>query len=654
MPLRRCNFRPGWLAAFAASIACVPAAASPWLPVTAQELQMTDDAQAPRTPAIILYRQVDRDDNGSTERDYLRIKILSEEGRQFGNVEIAFDSNRESIHAIEARTIRPDGSIVIFDGTIYDKQLAEGQGLNLRAKAFALPDVQVGGIIEYRYTQQMAYGNVFNSHWILSENLFTRDAKFSLQPNRRFLLRYSWPLGLPEGTNRPAVSGGVIRLETHNVPAFVKEEHMPPENELKERVDFIYVPHGEDETDPVRFWEKFGRARFKSVDDFLDERRVMEQAVAQIVAPDDSPEVKLRKIYARVQQMRNLSYEPRKSEQEKDREHLQDAKDVAEVWQRGYGNGQQITWLFLGLVRAAGLHADPVLVSNRDAFFFDPRFMNSGQLNTNVVLVSQGDKDLYLDPGAAFTPFGLLPWGKTGVRGLRLDKDGGKWIETPLPPPSASRIEHKAELRLTSSGALTGRVTTTYTGLEARGYRGHERNEDDTHRKQYLENQLRADIAAGIDVSLINVPDWGSSESPLIAEYEVTIPDWATVNGPRALMAVGLFSGRWKHVFEHAVRLHPAYFPFPFEYADDVRIELPAAWQAASLPKARETDINFLAYRSAVNFGDGSLRIKRLLTSNVTLLAAKYYDSLHDFFQRMRAGDAEQLLLSAAAAPGRP
>jgi hypothetical protein len=654
MPLRRCDCNLGWLVAFVTCAAAMPAAASPWLPVTAQELQMTDDPQAPRAPAIVLYRQVDRDDNDSTERDYVRIKILTDEGRQFGNVEIVFDNSRESIHDIEARTIRADGSIVNFAGTIYDKQLAEGQGLNLRAKAFALPDVQVGSVIEYRYTQQMAYGNVFNSHWILSENLFTRDAKFSLQPNRRFLLRYSWPLGLPEGTNRPALSGGVIRLETHNVPAFVKEEHMPPENELKSRVDFIYVPDGEDDTDPLRFWEKFGKARFKSVEDFLDERRVMEQAVAQLVAPDDSPEVRLRKIYARVQQLRNLSYEPRKSEQEKDREHLQDAKDVADVWQRGYGNGQQITWLFLGLVRAAGLHADPVLVSNRDAFFFDARYMNPGQLNTNVVLVSQGDQDLYLDPGAAFTPFGLLPWGKTGVRGLRLDKEGGKWIETPLPAASASRIEHTAELRLTASGALTGRVTTTYTGLEARGYRAHERNEDATHRKQYLENQLKADIAASSDVSLINVPDWSSSESPLIAEYEISIPDWATVNGARALMAVGLFTGRWKHVFEHAVRLHPAYFPFPFECADDVRIELPAAWQVASLPKARDTDVNFLAYRSAANYGNGSLQIKRSLTSNVTLLAAKYYASLHDFFQSMRAGDAEQLIVSAGAAPGRP
>ena len=52
-------------------------------PVNPDELKMTSEPQAPGAPAIILYRQVDRDDNRYTphEDNYLRIKILKEEGR---------------------------------------------------------------------------------------------------------------------------------------------------------------------------------------------------------------------------------------------------------------------------------------------------------------------------------------------------------------------------------------------------------------------------------------------------------------------------------------------------------------------------------------------------------------------------------------------
>ena len=61
-------------------------------PVPPEELKMTSEPQALGAPAIILFRQVDRDDNGRTsnEYNYLRIKVLTEEGRKYADVEIPF------------------------------------------------------------------------------------------------------------------------------------------------------------------------------------------------------------------------------------------------------------------------------------------------------------------------------------------------------------------------------------------------------------------------------------------------------------------------------------------------------------------------------------------------------------------------------------
>ena len=51
-------------------------------PVTAEELAMKSEPLAPGAPAIILYRLVQRDDNGRTshEDNFVRIKIFNEEG----------------------------------------------------------------------------------------------------------------------------------------------------------------------------------------------------------------------------------------------------------------------------------------------------------------------------------------------------------------------------------------------------------------------------------------------------------------------------------------------------------------------------------------------------------------------------------------------
>src|SRR5262249_32177482 len=194
-------------------------------------------------------------------------------------------------------------------------------------------------------------------------------------------------------------------------------------------------------------------------------RKAMEAAVGQIVSPGDPPDVKLRKIYDRVQTIRNTSYEVRKTEQEEKRAKEKPSENVDELWKRGYGNGAQLTWLFLGLVRAAGFEAYGCWVADRRSYFFVPQTMETQKLNSNVVLVKVNGKDVYFDPGGAYTPFGMLMWAETGAPGLRLDKDGGGWIHTTLPLSSESKTERTAKLKITDTGDLEGKLTITYTGL---------------------------------------------------------------------------------------------------------------------------------------------------------------------------------------------
>ena len=290
-------------------------------PPSPDELKMTSEPQAPGAAAILLFRQIDRDDNGRTshEDNYFRIKILKEDGRKYADVEIPYFKSEGNIVNIHARTIRPDGSIANFDGKVFDKSIAKHRGYKYLAKTFTLPDVQVGSIIEYSYTVDLSEHYVYDSHWMLTISS-QQDDKFSLRPYsssyRNFSLRWSWN-ALPPKTDPPKQGpDNIVRMEADNIPAFQSEDFMPPENELKSRVDFIY---SEDsfEQDPTKYWKKVGKKLNDRLEGFVNKRKPMEQAVSQIVAPGNSQEVKLQKIYARVQQMRNTSYELQKTEQEK-------------------------------------------------------------------------------------------------------------------------------------------------------------------------------------------------------------------------------------------------------------------------------------------------------------------------------------------------
>jgi hypothetical protein len=233
--------------------------AEDWLPISPDELKMTSVPEAPGAPAVILYRQVDRDDNAKTgnEQDYVRIKILTEEGRKFADVEIPYFREQGNIIGLRARTIRPDGSIAMFEGKAYDKTIVKARNVRYLAKTFTLPDVQVGSIIEYKYTEDMSENYVYNSNWILSEELFTKQARFSLRPNKDFALRWSWPIGLPAGTQPPKQepASHMVKMEANNIPAFQIEDYMPPANELKFRVLFEYSKSNT-ENDPVKFWKE--------------------------------------------------------------------------------------------------------------------------------------------------------------------------------------------------------------------------------------------------------------------------------------------------------------------------------------------------------------------------------------------------------------
>lgn len=656
--LKRLSFCTVAILALAAGYTAIrTATADEWLPISPEELKMTGVPEAPGAPAVILYRQVDRDDSNyriPNEYNYIRAKIFTEEGRKYADAEIPYVKDQANIINIRARTIHPDGSVINFDGKVYDKEIVKTNRVKYLAKTFTFSDVQPGSIIEYHYMIDFVEGYVYDSRWILSDELFTRHGKFTLKPSLDFPLHWSWPNGLPPNAPPPVESKGVhpfISMEANNIPAFELEDDMPPEDAMKYRVDFTYTDERQ-EPDPDRFWKKEGKKQNDRVESFVGKKKAMDEAVGTIVAAPDSPDVKVQKIYARVQKLRNTSYEVEKTQQEQKRAQEKNAANAEDVWKRGYGTGDEITLLFLGLARAAGLDASAARISTRDDHFFSKNIMRAADLRTFVAIVKLNGKDVYFDPGVQFTPCGLLPWWETNVPGLKLDKDGGAWIMTNLPESSDSQITRSADLKLTQEGSLEGKLTVTYSGLEASSLRMEQRHEDDTTRKKFLEDQVRYSIPAAIEVELTNKPDWTSSDPKLVAEFDLQVPGWVSGAGSRAFLPVGVFGGAEKHIYEHAARTQPLYYHFMSQKADDVTIELPLGWKVTSLPKPGDRDAKLLVYSLKMDEKNGTLHLQRHLRNDLIMLEPKYYPTVRSFYQSVRTGDEEQIVLQPASGAG--
>jgi hypothetical protein len=138
----------------------------------------------------------------------------------------------------------------------------------------------------------------------------------------------------------------------------------------------------------------------------------------------------------------------------------------------------------------------------------------------------------------------------------------------------------------------------------------------------------------------------------LIAQFHVKINGWASNAGKRVLISAGVFTAPEKHMFEHAERVHPIYFEYPHEKVDEVAIMLPAGWQVDSVPSGQQQEHGLLGYslKAESDNDNDTLHLTRKLKVDFIMLTIKDYPALRSFFQFVRTGDEEQIVLQPSAA----
>ncbi len=615
-----------------------------WLPIDPADLAMKDEPLAPGTPAIYLYREALDDDIQAHEDFYFRIKVLTEEGKKYGDVELRYSKGLTHISDIRGRTIHADGTVIPWSGKAVDQTVVKARGVKLQEETFTLPDVEVGSIIEYRYRLGWDAQLLLSTTWYYNEDLFTRLAHFTLKRYPEdFELEYQTQR-TPSNSTPQKGSDGLMHLDLHNIPGIEEEEYSPPESVLKGHVDFFYVMNAT--TDPVKYWKQVGKDNNDSIEKFVGKHKEMEEEVARIIQPGDSSEVKLRKLYARVQQLRYLSYEPEKTEAELKREKLKDNNNVVDVLKNGYAWSNEINWFFLALVRAAGFQASPVMVSDRSTYFFAYRILDRRQLNGRVVAVNLNGQDIYLDPATKHCPFGLLPWEETGVQGIKLDKDGGAFVTTTPPKSSDALIERSGALQMSNDGWLTGTLTVNFSGQEALWRRDDAENQDDETRTKNLTDTVKSWLPAGATLDLTNQPDWAGSETPLRAEFKVRTKFVGASTGRRLLISESLLSNLVAVRFDHPARTYPIYFDYPIEFTDDISLTLALVLQPESIPPAVHLAApGYGQYDLACEQAPGALHFHRHMSLTGFYYDVPYYTDLRAYFDHARSTDGQQVIV---------
>jgi hypothetical protein len=626
-----------------------------WQPVPKEDLALTDNPANPGSSAMILERQVYTDDDKRMQTERIRIKVFTEEGRANADVEIPYSAKSTSIEGIRGRTVRPDGTEITFNGAVFDKIIAKSRRFRYEAKAFTLPGVEVGSVIEYTYTMRwkerlpdylrnptgyiiQTGWTIPTATWTVQRELFTRHAVFVLRPVKGGRLDFA-KVRLPD--NGPSVQpDGTTRMEVNNVAAIEEEEHMPPESLLNSRVHFYY------EVGFVgNYWRNFGSLQAERAEKFIASTRFLERAANDIAPPGDPPETRLRKLYARVQQVRYLSYEPSKTEKEAKREHLTENKSAEDIFHHGYGYGNEINFLFTALARAAGFDASIVEVVNRASAAFEPQVFDGSQLNAMVVLIRLNGKDLYFDPASRFCPYGVVPWFESDTKGVRWHKLGGDVLEVRASNSESSVIERTAELRLQPDGDLEGTLEVVFAGQEALDQRLLGADEDEAGRRKLLEDEIKELTPPGATIDLDSVTGWQDSEQPLRIKCRLHAPRFAVLTHKRMLFPIAVFQASRKSPFTQSNRVQPVYFNHGYNELDKITISLPTSYRLEAMPSETDYKTSFAAIKAKRTSEAGVVRLERHAVVNAYYFPVESYGSLRGYFEMQRQSDAEIVVL---------
>lgn len=636
----------------------VTQSAASWPPISKEDREIKDNPLHPGDAAMVLYREVQTDNAKSLETHYTRIKIFKEEGKKHADVEIPYFENRSEVLNIQARTVSPDGQSTEFAGTVFDKVVVKTRRFRVNVKALTLPNVQVGSILEYSYTLHLhkdipdvikhpenyiLTGTIAfpAARWTVQGELFVRHAHFVLRPFSPHTHLEIRTIHL-KGVSPQTQPDGRVLMDVDNVPGVLEEEFSPPEEAMQGEVYLFYtVGYYSNEG----FWDDVGKVEFGQIEKFLSRSKMIQQEAARLVGPNDTDETKLRKLYERVQQIRAVSFEPSKTEQERERENLKPNKTAEDVLTRGYAFANEINLLFVALVREAGLTAYPVRVASRNHNFFLKAVPDPSQLDAEVVQVRLAEKTLYLDPATLHCPFGLLPWEESDTYGIRLDKVWADLVQIPPANSADAIIERTGSFHLDKDGNLLGKLEVNFHGQEALSRQLHAQNADEPARKKDLEEEARKWLPQGATAKLTSATGWEGSNGILKAVFEVEAPSFGSQVGDRLLFPINTLQRRSEKPFQASSRENPIYFNYGYQEVDDVTLQLPQGYTVENLPVTRGMRSRAYLYRFSTEEKGGVVKLTRNFVMETYYFLPTQYAELRNFYNFVRTNDEEQAIL---------
>ncbi|HEV2764335.1 MAG TPA: DUF3857 and transglutaminase domain-containing protein [Pyrinomonadaceae bacterium] len=647
-------------------LSALTANAADWEPVNPSDLALKTPVVDKDADAEAIFWRVrvdDASDEGLTFTHYVRVKIFTERGRESqSKVEIPY-TNRAQVKDVTARTIKPDGTVVeLKKSDVFDRTVVKVSGLRVKVKSFAVPGIEPGAIVEYRWREVFGGASANYTRLHFQRDIPVQQVSYQLKPYGGFVdasMRAHF-FNMP-GLTPKKVKDGFYELSMTNVPAFREEPHMPPADQVRSWTLVYYAP--ERKLEPAKFWQETGREFHEALKSKMKPNDEVKQAAAEAVGDATTPEQKLERLFNFVRAKVKNVYDDASGFTAAERAAFKGNKSPSETLKRGVGDGGDIDLLFGALATAAGFDARVAWTADRGTIFFDPSLALRYFLEPSSIAVRVGDQWRFYNPGLGHIPHGMLRWQEEGTATLIADPKEPVFVSTPMSGPEKSRTKRTAKLKLTADGTLEGEVTVEYTGHAAAGMREAYDEETPAEREESLKESVKSRLSTA-ELSDIKVENVTDTSKPFVYSYRIRVPGYAQRTGKRLFIQPAFFQRNVGPLFATSERRNDIYFHYAWSEEDDVEIELPEGYALDNAERPANfgsgdmsryevqlgvtKDERRLVYRRKFFFGGPPKGA--VFDMNRLRFPAASYAPLKQYFDTMHQQDAHTISLKQGAA----
>jgi hypothetical protein len=609
--------------------------------ITATEKTLTQCAFDKEADAVVIFDEASADYDDQYKLIYnrrTRLKILKPKGIKYGDIAISYvhKDDIEYINNIEAYTCNYTHNGTMPDVKKVPSSSIYRQKVNDRMSVvkFAMPDVQPGSIIEYKYTL-VAKNYHYLEDWNFQRELPVMHSHFSLavMPNYEFAYRVHKSEQLPIVIKQEKTAGRIY-FEMNNIAGLRDEPYMDAEKDYLQRVEFQlsgYQGTFGGTTHTMTTWaevtrELMGHSAFglqlnKNV-------AVGEEWMTKIKAMS-SPFEKMAAIYNYVFKYINWNGFG----------GIAASSGVKEAWEKKKGSSGDINLLLINLLKEAGLEVYPILVSERGHGKVNPEYPFIDQFNKVMAYVLIDDKKYVLDAAGPYTPPFMMPFPVINTKAFVVNRKKGGII-TLTETEKKDRNVINIHARIDDNGAMTGEAI-----VQSNEYARLIRMRAWEHDREQFREKYFSTYQAGLKMDSVVMLNLENDSMPLEQQFHFSLPP--TVSGDYKLINLNLFSGIAKNPFITDIRFTNIDYGCLQSYTLTETIELPASLKVESLPKnirmiMPDTSITL---NRQLHVNNNVLQVKYTISTTRPVFTADEYEYIKDFYKKMAEIMNEQVVL---------